>query len=296
MPSVRHAVVAWYVRRYLRSPDAPDLETAAANILRRRGRERPSPPQRLQKRLEHSVASGFDVWTLRPSGGSSAQAPRAVYLHGGAYVSDLTPQHWRLIEGLSSRRDMTIVVPRYPLAPEATWRASREALRALVASEDGPTVLIGDSAGAGLALALAQDMVRLGGQPNALVLIAPWADITNPPIEPHVSDDPWLSSHALRQCGALWAGDDDPGHPALSPLRGSLAGLPPVLVLSGTRDILFPQAVALVADLRTAHVPVEHEIQERLLHAYPVLPVPEAKRALDVMTAFIARTGGRPDR
>jgi epsilon-lactone hydrolase len=288
VPSVRHAAVAWYISRFLRGPELPDADAAAARILDGRRRERPTPPRRLQERLEHSRDSGFDVWTLRPSGEPGAEGRRAVYLHGGGYVADLTPQHWQLIERLSTRLAMTIVVPRYPIAPEATWRDSRDALRALVAPQEGPTVLIGDSAGGGLALALAQDLVRDGRRPEAVVLIAPWVDVTNPPLEPAVLDDPWLSAEGLRQCGVLWAGDDDTAHPAVSPLRGSMAGLPPVLVISGTRDILFAQAVALVAALREAGVPVEHEVQERLIHVYPLLPVPEAKRALDLMTASIA--------
>lgn len=174
---------------------------------------------------------------------------------------------------------MTVVVPRYPLAPEATWRSSRDALRALVASGERPAVLVGDSAGGGLALALAQDLAGSNDPPAALVPMAPWADVTNPPLQPDVEDDPSLSSPGLRQCGLLRAGDDVPGHPAASPLNAGMAGLPPTLVLSGTRDILFPQAVALVAAMKDAGVPVEHEIQAGLLHVYPLLPVPEARHA-----------------
>ena len=59
----------------------------------------------------------------------------------------------RLASALGAR----VVVPDYPLTPEHTWRDSHEALVALVQryAEDG-VALIGDSAGGGLALAVAQ--------------------------------------------------------------------------------------------------------------------------------------------
>ena len=54
-----------------------------------------------------------------------------LYLHGGAYMGNITEQHWDLIEQLISKTNATIVVPDYPLAPEATCKETYDFIEAL---------------------------------------------------------------------------------------------------------------------------------------------------------------------
>src|SRR5687768_5016742 len=55
-----------------------------------------SPPRGLIRR--HDVSSrtvgGFACWTVRPR---TPATVAAIYLHGGAYLSGISPQHWTLI-------------------------------------------------------------------------------------------------------------------------------------------------------------------------------------------------------
>ena len=78
-----------------------------------------------------------------------------------------------------------MTVPLYPLTPEhACAEIGAFALavyRACAAADPGaPIVLMGDSAGGGLALSLAMQIREAGGLPSpaGLVLIAPWLDVT----------------------------------------------------------------------------------------------------------------------
>ena len=205
-------------------------------------------------------------------------------------------RHWVFATRLADALDARAVVPLYPLAPEFTVEDSFEKL--LVAfdevaarSPDG-VVLAGDSAGGGYALALALALRDRGGpQPERLVLLAPWVDLTGetPGVAEAAQDDPWLSFPHLQVYASFWAGSDRPealADPRVSPGLGDLHGLPPTQVLCGTRDLLRPGCDALFARAEEAGWPLEYVVAPGLIHVYPLLPVPEARLALEQVVAF----------
>ena len=223
-----------------------------------------------------------------------------LYLHGGGYVCGPNAYQWRMISRLTNDLEATAVVPLYRVAPEHTHpAASQDAIRVyddLLATHHARQIIIlGDSAGAGLALSVAQQLRETGRpMPWKLVLISPWLDVelTNPEIEPLVDLDPCLAPEGLREAGRLYAGETPTSDPHVSPIHGDLAGLPPTQLLIGTHDIL-------LADCRKFHERAQatdgfvleyHEAQD-MFHDWPtVLPlVPEAWRATQRMEAFIRR-------
>ena len=96
----------------------------------------------------------------------------------------------------------------------------------------------------------------------------------------------FLKLTKVRLYGGWWSGGD-PTDPHASPLLGDLAGLPPLLVLCGTRDLLLPQVRALVHRVRAAGGEVDYVEAPGLLHVYPLLPVPEARAAWGRVRAFL---------
>jgi epsilon-lactone hydrolase len=83
-----------------------------------------------------------------------------IHFHGGGYCvgSALTPRSWAA--HLSAQAGCRVVLPEYRLAPERPYPAALDDARAVLAAlagQDGPgsIVVSGDSAGGGLALALA---------------------------------------------------------------------------------------------------------------------------------------------
>ncbi len=234
----------------------------------------------------------FRVFSLQVAGSSPQRT--VLYLHGGGYVGQVDRFHWRYVAALARRLDVRVVVPAYPLAPEHTWRDAHPPLvdlceQVAIESPRG-VVLAGDSAGGGLALALVQQLARRPGpQPTHLVLVSPWVDLTSStPGTPQASArDPWLRLSKLKLYASWWAGDDDPARPEVSPLFGELAGLPPTQVLCGTRDTLWPQVADLVRRASAAGAPVTYHEERDLIHVYPLLPVPEARRALDQVVAWL---------
>ena len=223
-----------------------------------------------------------------------------MYLHGGAYVKPTDPRHWRFAVTLADALGARAVLPTYPLAPEFTVDDSFDELVLLVeevaAQSPGGLVLAGDSAGGGYALALAEALRDRGGpQPDRLVLIAPWVDLTGttPGTLEAAGRDPWLSFPHMSVYASFWAGSDDPealADPRVSPGRGHLSGLPPALMLCGTRDLLQPGCDALFERAEAADWPLEYVVAPDLIHVYPLLPIPEARGAFEHIVAFC-----RPD-
>jgi triacylglycerol lipase len=106
----------------------------------------------------------------------------------------------------------------------------------------------GDSAGGTIALAAAQELVHRGDPvPSHMVLISPPLDATlrNPAIQ--FVDDPLFSGllPTLHNIVQQWAGDLDLTDPLVSPLYGSLAGLPPTAVYYGNLEITAPDGLVL---------------------------------------------------
>ncbi len=95
------------------------------------------------------------IWTISPAESKSDLI--ILYFHGGAYMSNLLKEHWNLIEKLIIKTDAALVVPDYPLAPEAGCKEAYDFIEHLFTGliTDYPArriIFMGDSAGGGLAL------------------------------------------------------------------------------------------------------------------------------------------------
>jgi acetyl esterase/lipase len=244
------------------------------------------PPARLRTRHDVSTRriGGFDCHTVAPRGRRAERA--AVYLHGGAYISEISPQHWALVSRMADA-GVRVEVPGYGLAPQHTYRDAypflTEVYRELLADMDACAVtVVGDSAGGGLALGLAQTLGQAGlPQPRRLVLIAPWLDLTlsNPDLPAVEARDPWLSTAGLKEAAKAWAGGDDPTDPRLSPLNGPLTGLPSMDLYVGTRDICLPDALLLQARATAEGADLRLVVCEGAVHVYPLVPAAEGRAA-----------------
>ena len=124
-----------------------------------------------------------------------------------------------------------------------------------------------------------------------MVLIAPWVDLTGeaPGTVEAAARDPWLSLPHLSIYATFWAGSEEREVLAgtrVSPGLGNLAGLPPTLMLCGTRDLLKPGCDALFARAEEAGWPLEYVVGPGLVHVYPLLPIPEARAAFEHIVHF----------
>ena len=246
MPSLQHAVASRVIPILRRNMSADDVPAMRAALIRANRSAQELPPKDVRRTHEASISNvhGFPVFTLsRP--GADTSGPTVLYLHGGAYVRPADARHWRFVTRLADALDGRAVLPLYPLAPEFTVEDSfdemLEVFEGVASQSPQGVVLVGDSAGGGYALALAEALRDQGGpRPDRLVLIAPWVDLTGttPGTLEAAERDPWLSHPHLAIYASMWAGTDDPARlatPRLSPGLGNLEGLPPTLMRCGTR-------------------------------------------------------------
>nr|WP_319799941.1 alpha/beta fold hydrolase [Mesorhizobium sp. PAMC28654] len=241
-------------------------------------------------------AAGWPMYQTAPSAGPDG-GNIVFFLHGGGYINEIVRAHWRIIGMLSREAGVRCVVPIYPLAPRRTAGevvpATGELLRRLL-GEAGPAkvLVIGNSAGAGLGLAAAQWLRDHGHrQPNGLVLISPGVNalLDSPERKMLAARDPLLDIPGTIEGARLYAGDLDVAHPYVSPLNGDFHGLAPMIVFSGTRDLLYPDSINLAAKARAAGVPVELHLRKGQPHNYPGLPTPEGREARAIILRAVAR-------
>ena len=192
------------------------------------------------------------VYTITPKNGVTNDLV-IMYVHGGSYVGDLEKEHWKTCSDIINQLGCTIIVPDYPLTPKYNYKDTinmMETLYKQLIEKIDPSnfVVMGDSAGGGLSLALLEKVGEENIQmPNQTILISPWLDVrlNNPEIENVEPNDPELNKSALKLAGENYAGKDGIDSYLVNPLDGPLDKLKNVSIFTGTNDILNPDVKIL---------------------------------------------------
>ncbi len=252
--------------------------------------EKPAPPPRAPETRFEDRPQGR-VFYAHEDGRSGTAV---FFLHGGAYFFGLTRSHWKFLESLITEADVRVITPAYRLVPFATYREAFDLLVPLYkeyreAHPDHRIILMGESAGGGLALALTEQFKAEGSRlPDELILMSPWVDVSldNEQIGGYASADPFLSVRPLRLCATYWKGGLDMHDWHVSPIYGDLKGIRHVTVFAGTREILYPDITKFFG-LLDDDPSNELIVGEEMVHVYPLFPIPEARPALDKIVRVI---------
>lgn len=218
-----------------------------------------------------------------------------LYLHGGAYVEGFVRPHWDFLFMLIKNLNCTITAPDYPLAPvhtyEQTFAMVSDVYSQIIKSVKPENfILMGDSSGGGLALALAQLMKNENiAQPGQIILLSPWLDIslTNPSIKDIDPSDFFLGVEGLRLAGRAYAGDADTDNYLLSPINGTLDGLGKISVFVGSREILVADARKLKFLADEKGIDLNYREYAGMFHAWMLLNLPESKEAKEEIIKLI---------
>lgn len=220
-----------------------------------------------------------------------------LYIHGGAYLLGSPRSHIALCARLAKAARAVVTVIDYRLAPEHVYPAAIDdcvaAYRDLAGRVD-PTLLTiaGDSAGGGAGLATLCALRDAGDRlPACAYLLSPWTDLTGSgeSLRTKVDVDPMIKAHLLESSAPMYAGATPLDHPGVSPLFADLGGLPPVLIQTGTDEVLLSDSTRLAARAAEAGVHVQLDLADEMWHVYPMFAglMPEANEALAHAGRFI---------
>ena len=290
-------VIAAVIRGLMRATMGPALRVGRPIEQRRRREARLTGLQRTPPGVElrSTVCGSIPAESVTVRG--AAPAGRAVlYLHGGGYCQGSPATHRTITGHLALQSAARVVAARYRLAPEQPFPAAVDdavaAYRGLLAEGFAPsaTVIAGDSAGGGLAVAAALRLREDGlPQPAGLVLFSPWVDLGlgalgPPPPGEFIVTKPWL-----EECARFYLAGHPEADPLASPIAADLHGLPPTLIQVGTDELLLTDSRRLHAALMAAGV--EATLQE-FRHRWHVFQLnagvlADANRALATAGAFV---------
>jgi len=227
-----------------------------------------------------------------------ADGPTLLYLHGGGYVIGSPTSHRHVVFKLAQDFQGTAYSLDYRMAPEAPFPAAVDdalaAYRALLAICPAAQIAIaGDSAGGGLTFATAVAAKEAGlPMPGCLVGISPWVTLTsnNESYDKLGPVDPVLSREATDYFSTRYLAGQSAMLPLASPLYADLAGLPPVLIQIGDREVFFGDATSMHQLLIAAGVDSEIAVWKEMFHVWhlywPMLT--EGRRAIAEAADFIA--------
>lgn len=276
-------VIAW-----LRLSRRKAMYQSAEQLHARMQAAAPAAPPHSDAQLHvHTIAApeGWQCTQLQPAQASARRPACWLYLHGGAYVFPITAWHWRMLRKLVLHSGCTVLVAQYPRAPHATCTATIAALQNAVPewmAAHPRWGVMGDSAGAGMALALSLAQ-RDAAQPMAqqLLLITPWLDVelADADCQRIAPQDPMLALEGARAAGRLYAGDLPTSHPWCSPVNAALHQLPPLHIWCAKHDVCTPATLRLAERARQAGTTTHLYHGAHMVHAWPLLPTAEGHAA-----------------
>ncbi|WP_298706680.1 alpha/beta hydrolase [uncultured Veillonella sp.] len=226
-------------------------------------------------------------------------------LHGGAYVAGMSDAHRVLAMKIGTLLDADQVYSvDYRLAPAHVYPAALddavEAYKGLLDKGINPNhlIVVGDSAGGNLALALSLYLKEHNmPQPGALLLASPWTDFEHKDNTSRITND---SKDQVLGLGTplngavknpVYVGDIALDDPRLSPIYADLSGLPPMLIQTGGNELFVTENEALAAKATSDGVIVTFTVYPGMPHDFALLlpEMDDSVQSLVEMRDFVNR-------
>lgn len=273
-------------------PENPTIEELRAGFAAL-ARQYPPAADAVFERVD---ASGVPAEWVSISGGK--QQPVILYFHGGGYCIGTAGTHRDLVSRLCRVAGGRALSVDYRLAPEHPHPAAVQdgvAAYRWLRKQGVPAksiAIAGDSAGGGLTLATLLAL-REGGDelPAAGVCMSPVTDLAKEgeSMRTRIELDPMVNPTSSTRYAQWYIGGNDPKTPLGSPLYADLKGLPPLLILVGTSEVLFDDSTRFAKKAKEAGVNCELEVREEMIHIWPFFAadLPEGRQAIGRMGSFI---------
>ncbi|QIB35282.1 alpha/beta hydrolase [Ancylobacter pratisalsi] len=233
-------------------------------------------PAAADVRVEAGTVGGIAGFWVRPAG--AQPGARVLYIHGGGYVLGSAQAFTSFVGQIARRAGADAFVPDYRLAPEHPYPAAIDdavaVYHGLVAEGAERIVVVGDSAGGGLTLALlsilATDKTSGVVQPVGAAVMSPLTDLAmaGESYETRAEADPIFTRDVLKAFSDMYLRGQDATLPKASPLYAQLNGLPPIRLDVGDNEVLLSDSTRYADRAQAAGVEVTLSVWEGMAHVF----------------------------
>lgn len=259
-----------------------------------------------QGKIEPDVMGGVKTHAITPDEIPPENRNRIlIHLHGGGYV--FSRGEAGIPEGilLATHTKMKVVSVDFRLAPENPFPAALDDVVTVMKEvrkryKPANIGIGGSSCGGGLSIAVALKLKALKlPLPGAIFSGSPWADLTlasdSLRTNEYIDNQLPTPDGFVPSAAQAYAGTEDLRNPLISPVYGNLKGLPPTILVSGTRDILLSDTVRLHRKLRQAGVNAQLHVIEAMSHTQYVglYQAPESVEIWQEVALFFRQHLGR---
>jgi len=253
-------------------------------------------PETVQSKCEHF--HGVQVLSLVP--GSIKHDGAILWMFGGGHWAG-KPEHLNGLAGQAAHQlGVPVFIPCYRLAPEHPFPADlKDCFRVwqwlnsfgkVKGVNRRKIIVAGNSAGGGLAAALAQKVLDEDeGTPLAQCLFYPMLDDRTAVNEAFNSVNHFIwNNQANYQAWQAYLAPHEPGDPALPPYaapgrRADLSGLPPAWIGMCELDLFFAEYQSYAQRLASCGIDCETYLADQVPHAFEVF-----KPNADIAKSFVS--------
>lgn len=252
------------------------------------------PSLRLKPKKAH-IAGVPVVWVEL----SNAAERVIVYVHGGGFVFGSSRTHQQHIRRLAKMCRAKVLAIDYSLSPESPYPKALDEIQKvweeLAASKDFNNlraVIMGDSAGGGLALASVMRFRDAGlPQPACVVLLSPALDATfsGESYTTKKSKDVVLNNRKLEFFASAYTQHHSRKIPFISPVYADLRNLPPLLVHVGSEEMVLSDSETIARHASRDGVNASLFVGDGMWHGWHFFAayVPEARSAMASIAEYV---------
>lgn len=219
-----------------------------------------------------------------------------LYLHGGCFVLGSIQSHQAMVSHLSENLMLPVLFVEYSLAPEKPFPAAITDItkvyhHLLSRYPEINIVLMGDSAGAGLAISLLSKINKLNiHAPKYLIMLSPWIDLTcnNQSLIANAAIDPILTKQQLEKFVSLYVNDKPVS--VANPIETMYGAVPPTLIIVGSNEILLDDSKLICKKISEQQTKVKLSIYDNQNHVWILedINTEASKKAIKEIQEFIA--------
>jgi len=239
------------------------------------------------------IVSDVSIEVTNPEKTKSNDA--LLYIHGGGFIMGCPEGSRDIVSFICDKISLKGYSPDYRLAPQHPFPSALDDcytayLYILEKHKTNNVFVMGDSAGANLALALVQKLIDESRQlPSKVVVLSPPTDFTKSNTFENCELDHITGNLDVNQIIEWYAPGQDLKNPLLSPIYSELNKFPPTYISVGTDEVLFQESMHLYYKMKKAAVGISLEVGTGLCHCYPAYLryFPEAVEACEKIIKFL---------